>query len=340
MVSSGEFQQAVGLISGASNVLVTSHTRPDGDACGSVKAMCEALKSLGKKVQPLFLSPVAGWYQFLFAEEKVPILINDIKLEQLRSGEFDGFDLIIILDTNSYIQLPNFDEWLKESSAKVLVLDHHITADGLGDVELVDSTAAATGQIVLDLFRHAEWELTESVAEAIFVALCTDTGWFRFLNTDSRCFRDAADLVDAGLKPARIYRKLYQNFSPARMKLLTAMLDNIELHLDGSLALQHVMRDDFDRTGATGTDTESLIDECQRIKTVEAAALFVELKDGDFRCSLRSKGIIDVREIAQKHGGGGHSMAAGVTLAGPLEAAKELILAGVREQFETIGSRK
>ena len=313
MVTTDDFAKAVGLIDGATDVLITAHTRPDGDACGSVRAMCDVLWGLGKKARPMFLSPLAQWYEFLFAE-KVPILGNDITTEQLHAGRFDDCDLVIIIDTNSYIQLPQFDEWLRKTHKKVLVIDHHITADNLGDVELIDTTAAAACEIVLDLFKYAGWPITGEVAEALFVALSTDSGWFKFSNADSRIFRNAAELIDAGARPAEIYQKLYQNFSPHRMNLMVRMLQTLDLHFDGRLAVQHIMRSDFDAAGATGRDTENLIDECRRIGSVEVAALFVELADGGFRCSLRSKGGADVRQIAQKFGGGGHKKASGVNL--------------------------
>jgi len=238
-----------------------------------------------------------------------------------------------IVDTNSCVQLPQFDEWLKKSKKKILVIDHHITNDGLGDVELVDTTAAAAGEIVLDLMKYAGWPLTPGIAEALFVALSTDTGWFRFGNADSRIFRCAAELIDAGARPNLLYGKMYQNFSPQRLKLMIRMLERLELHFDGRLATQCIMRSDFDETGATGPDTENLIDECQRLTSVEAAALFVELADGKFRCSLRSKADIDVRRIAQKYGGGGHKVAAGLTLTGPFENAKQIILDAVAKQL-------
>ncbi len=332
MVATDDFKKAVGLIEGATNVLITAHTRPDGDACGSVRAMCDVLCGLGKKVQPMFLSPLAEWYEFLFAE-KVPILGNDITTEQLHAGRFDDCDLVIIIDTNSYIQLPQFDEWLKKTHKKVLVIDHHITGDNLGDVELLDTTAAAAGEIVLDLFKYAGWPINAEIAEALFVALSTDSGWFKFSNADSRIFRNAAELIDAGARPAEIYQKLYLNFSPHRMNLLVRMLQTIDLHFDNRLAMQHIMRSDFDAAGATGRDTENFINECQRIGSVEVAALFVELSDGGFRCSLRSKGGMDVQKIAQKFGGGGHKKASGVNLPGPLDHAKKLILEEVAAQL-------
>ncbi len=333
MVATDAFKKAVGLIDGSTDVLITAHTRPDGDACGSVRAMCDVLWGLGKKAQPMFLSPLAQWYEFLFAE-KVPILGNDITTEQLHGGRFDDCDLVIIIDTNSYVQLPQFDEWIRKTHKKVLVIDHHVTADNLGDVELIDTTAAAAGEIVFDLFKYAGWPITGEVAEALFVALSTDSGWFKFSNADSRIFRNAAELIDAGAQPAVIYQKLYQNFSPHRMNLLVRMLQTIDLHFDNRLAMQHIMRSDFDDTGATGRDTENLIDECQRIGSVEVAALFVELSDGGFRCSLRSKGGMDVQQIARKFGGGGHKKASGVNLPGPLDRAKKLIIDEVAAQLD------
>jgi len=311
---------------------LTSHVRPDGDACGSVRALCDILAHLGKKTQAVFLSPLASWYQFLF-EPKVPILGNDITKEQIEAGCFDRCDLVIIVDTNSYVQLPRIDEWLKKTKTKKLVIDHHITKDGLGDVELIDTTAAATGEIVLDLMKYARWPLTPDIAEALFVALSTDTGWFRFGNADSRIFHCAAELIDAGARPNLLYGKMYQNFSPQRMALMIRMLERLELHFDGRVATQCIMRSDFDETGSTGPDTENLIDECQRLTCVEVAALFVELSDGKFRCSLRSKTDIDVRRIAQKYGGGGHKVAAGLTLPGPFEDAKQKIINDIAEQL-------
>lgn len=329
MTTTDDFKKALDLINKSASWLVTSHTRPDGDAVGSMKALCQIASQLGKKAQPILLSPPADWYKFIF-EENVPVLGNDIKIENLQTGRYD---LVVIVDTNSYVQLPEFDKWLKASKTPVLVIDHHVSGDGLGTVEIVDSTAAATGEIVFDLLKEADWEITPQIAEALYIAISTDTGWFRFDNTDARVMRNASSLIELGAKPAKIYHKMYQNYSPARLKLLGKMLENLELHHNGKIALQVIMRSDFDETGATGTDTEEFVNECQRVSSVEAAALFVELKDGGFRCSLRSNGTIDVRKIAQKFGGGGHKVAAGVNLKGPLETAKKNILDEFKKQL-------
>jgi len=332
MVTNDDFKKAVDLINDSGNVLLTTHTRPDGDACGCVAVMSDALAGLGKKSKALMLSPMPEWYDFLFTE-KVSVLGEDVTVEELTEGRFGEFDLIIIVDTNSNSQLDKFSQYLRQNSKPVLVIDHHATADGLGNVELVDSGAAAAGLIVYDLLKYANWPITEKVAEALFVAIATDTGWFQFSNTDSRVYRSCAELIDAGAKPTEIYHSLYQNFSQTRFKLMLAMLNTIELHFDGRFATQHISQRDFEQTGATHKDTENLINECQRISTVEAAALFVELKDVRIRCSLRSTGAVDVSKIAVKFGGGGHKMAAGTYLPSPLENAKQLIMAEIEKQL-------
>lgn len=332
MINTDDFQKAVELINKSSNILITAHTKPDGDACGCVTAMCDVLGALGKNVTPLLLSPPPQWYEFLFAE-KAAVLGEDVRLDELTAGRFGRFDLIVIVDTNSYSQLPKFDEYLKQADTPVLVLDHHQTSDSLGDVELVDSNTAATGLIVFELLKYAGWPVTEKIAESLFVTMATDTGWFQFSNTDSRVYRACAELVDAGIKPTQIYDHLYLNFSYSRFKLMAGMLDKIELHLDGRYAAMQITKQDIERTGAVYGDTENLINECHRIGTVEASVLFIELEDDRIRCSLRSKGHLDVSKIAAKFGGGGHTMAAGTFLPGPLENAKQIILAEMENRL-------
>ncbi len=332
MVNSGNFQKAIDLINQSSSILLTSHTKPDGDACGCLVAMAEVLAALGKKTQLLLLSPLPQWYEFLFAE-KVPILGQDIDIQQMTEGKFGAFDLIMIVDTNSLSQLPKFGKYLKKADNPILIIDHHKTGDGLGSVELIDETAAATGLIIFDLIKYAGWPITEKIAQVLFVAVVSDTGWFQFPNTDSRVFRTCTELIDAGVNVTEIYHKLFQNFSPQRLKLITAMLNTLELHLDGRFATQYLLQRDFEQTGATYEDTENLINECKRISSVEVAALFVQLKDGRIRCSLRSSGGVDVCKIAEKFDGGGHKMAAGTYLQGPVENAKQLILDAVSEQL-------
>jgi phosphoesterase RecJ-like protein len=330
MALTDDFKNAIELISKSQNALITTHVRPDGDACGCVVAMAEALKSLGKNTTAMLLSELPQWYEFLF-EEKPPVYDRGIKPEQLTD-----IDLIILVDVNSDNQLPKFCDYLKNhrDGAKMLVFDHHVTNDGLGDVEIIDTSASATGLIVYDLLECAGWPVTENIAAALFVAISTDTGWFQFSNTDARTLTTAGKLMQYGINATELYRKLYQNFTPQRFRLMSRMFDSLELHFDGRYAVQQLTLKDFEETGAAYTDTENLIDRCRCINTVEAAALFIELEDGRVRCSLRSTGNVDMRLVGQKFGGGGHVVAAGVHLPGPMENAKKLIYDAVKEQLK------
>lgn len=324
MAPCDSFQKAVDFVNRAQRVLLTTHIRPDGDACGCIRALADVLEAQGKTAHILFMSPLASWYESLF-DHKPPILGNDIKPENLAEAYAD-VDLIVIADTDSRIQLPGFADWLSACGKPILVIDHHITGDHLGDVEIVDSAAAAAGEIVFDLIQYAGWPVTLRIAESIFIAVATDTGWFKYANTDSRIFQTAARLIEYGVHPTQVYQQMYQSFTPARLRLMTRMLEHLELHANGRIATQYILRKDFDETGASGPDSENLIDECQRIQSVEAAALFIELADGGFRCSLRSKGRVDVRMIAQEHGGGGHTLASGVNLQGALDTVLRMVV--------------
>jgi len=325
MTREAVYQQAVALIERSNTILVTTHTRPDGDACGCVAAISEVLRNTGKKVLPLLLSPLPQWYAFVFTE-RVPVLGKDIRPEDLTKGAFADVDLVIIADTGSYSQLTGLENYLRQSGKPVLVIDHHVTSDKLGQVEIADQTAGAAGLVLYDFLTYARLPITPTAAQALFVAIATDTGWFQLSNTDSRVYRSCAELVDLGVKPTELYKKLYQDFSHERFHLMVRMLNTIELHLDGRYASQQILLEDFAKTGAAHQDTENLINECQRIGSVRVAALFVEHKDGRVRCSLRSRGEVDVSDLAVKFGGGGHKMAAGTFLPGPMENAKRLIL--------------
>jgi phosphoesterase RecJ-like protein len=324
MIRKDVCRQAAALMQHSSNVLVTTHTRPDGDACGDVAAMTEALRNAGKAAHPLFLSPIPRWYAFLF-DERVPILGEDIQADGLTGGALGEIDLVVLVDTNSYSQLPGLENYLRQSKTPVLVVDHHVTSDGLGRVEIIDESAAAAGLVLFDLLKCLRWPITRKIAEALFVAIATDTGWFQLRNTDSRAYRSCADLIDLGARPPELYEKLYQDFSYSRFKLMVRMLNSVELHLGGRYASQRILLEDFAQTGAAFNDTENLINECHRIGSVRVSALFIELKDGRIRCSLRSRGEVDVSEVAAKFGGGGHRMAAGTFLPGPIPNAERLI---------------
>ena len=315
MITDEQKQTAVDLLERSERILITTHVKPDGDACGSVSGLAQALRERGKHIRTLFLSEIPHWYAFLLSEPPV-VLGEDISKEQLMSGRWESFDLVVLVDVNSVSQLPVLTDYLDKTGIPVLVIDHHATADHLGTVELVDTSAAAAGILVYELIKYAQWPIKERMAEALFVAAATD----------SRVYRDCAELIELGANPSQIHDKLYKNYSVARFRLMQTMLDRLELHFHDRFALQCIRHDDFIQTGANYEDTENFINECHRIGTVKASTLLIELEDGRIRCSLRSRGDVDVSRIAAFYGGGGHKMAAGAFLPGPLEHAKNLIL--------------
>lgn len=318
------FTRALELLKKSNDILIVSHNRPDGDACGSMAALEIALAATGKKVSCLLLSPLPQWYSFIFPTSP-EVLGETVTSQQLNDGSFFDGDLVILVDVNCRNQLEGFVDYLEQKKQPVLVIDHHVTSDALGDIEIVDTKAAAAGIVVYDLLTRDGFPIDRNVAEALFLAISTDTGWFRFGNTDNRTLAVVARLTECGANPAKLYHEIYENFSVEKFSLMVKMLQSIQIHFDGRYVEQQITQKDFQQTNATASDSENLIDECRRIKTLQAAALFVELADGKVKCSLRSTGSIDVRLIAQKFGGGGHKAAAGVHLPGPLEKAKKMI---------------
>ncbi len=340
MLGSDKFREALETIKASNNILITAHIRPDGDACGSVRGITYLAEVLGKKIHPLFLSQVSDWHNFLF-EEEPDILGHSTAIEDLKEGlgKWADIDLVVICDTNSYTQLPIFEEWLrgyKKQGKKVLVFDHHITNDSIGDVELVDASSAACGEIVFEFLKFAQIKIPADVAEALFVSIASDTGWFRFGAKANEVYSRASELITLGASPVTIYQRLYQNFELPRLKLLARVLDGLELHLDKRVAVKTILQKDLIETNASPRDTQGIIEQGQKIGSVRVAVVLVEQEDSKIKVSLRSKGEVNVRKIAQKFGGGGHDFAAGVIIDSGIEEAKAMILEEIKKQFDAL----
>jgi len=330
------------MIESARKILITTHIRPDGDAIGSMTALKGIIEQLGRlkghqrQVQLLLLSNSGENYMFLFCE-KPWIWGSDLTPEQVAGGLLEQFDLIIVVDTSAVRQLPGISDYLVkrtenagQTGKNVLVIDHHLTSDAIGNCLLVDPKVCAAGEIVFDLCRQLTpgEALNEGVACALLVAIGTDTGWFRFENSSARAFEIAGELIRAGAKADELYQKLYQNFPPERLILLGLTLETLELQYDGRLAVMQITREMLGKSRAKRSHIENIVNEPQQIGTVIAVVLLVEQEDGSTRVSLRSKSAIDVNAVARKFGGGGHARAAGLTIKADLpEARKRIILA-------------
>jgi phosphoesterase RecJ-like protein len=294
--------------------LLTSHARPDGDAIGSVLACEQILRAMGKQPAVVMHDPVPRIYQTLPFADRV-----------LQSERINGnFEAAIILECDS-IQRTR----LHGLEGHFLIsIDHHVSGRPFADVNWIDPYAIATAEMVYRLARTAGVRISAEMATCLYTALMTDTGSFMFKGTNEHTFALARELVLAGADPVQCARNIYFAHSTAKMRLLGAALTN--LHREGCLAWIWVTRDQMERSGAREEDCEGIVNYALSIQDVEVAAFFREMPDGRFRVSLRSKGALNVAQIAERFGGGGHECASGCSVDGPLASAVARVIGQVR----------
>ena len=304
--------------------LLTSHVRPDCDALGSELAMAAILEQFGKDVLVVNPSAVPPNYRFLDPDRQLKQLGVDVAAE-----EIDSCEVLMVLDTTAWAQLGEMGEVIQGSKAKKLVLDHHVSGDDLGAELFKDTRAEATGRLVIEAADELGATLTREIARAAFVALATDTGWFRFSSTTSSTLRLAARLVDAGAVPEQLYRELYESETLARLQLIGRTMARTRTDLDGRLIHTWIELADFQALGAHPADSEDIINMTLAVSGTEAAVILVEQNTGGFKVSFRSRCDLDCARVAEKFGGGGHKRAAGAFLDEPLQSARAKVLDAV-----------
>ena len=316
----------VDLINANQRFLLTSHIRPDCDALGSELGMAAVLEKLGKEVRIVNGQETPPNLSFIDPQQRIMKLSADVQLDELQDTE-----VLMVLDTSAWAQLGPMGEVLKSLEATKIILDHHVSQDDLGAEPFKNTSAEATGRLVVEAADALGVELTPEMAAPLFAALSTDTGWFRFPSTGSETYRIAARLVDAGACPADIYRELYERNSSGRMRLRGEVLARINLVNDGKLGHTYVMKSDFDRLQALPSDTEDLVNLVLEIDGTQAAVIFIELVENtSFKVSFRSRCKLDCSQVAGHFGGGGHKAAAGATIEGKLEELQTSVLDAVR----------
>src|SRR5579862_1316216 len=292
--------------------LVAGHENPDGDALGSILATALALRGLEKEAT-LYLpgdAPLPGEYRFLQLGEVRRDVPAD--MEQL---------VLLALDCANESRLGP-DQSIRERARLVIDVDHHHDNSRFGDVNLIIPDASSTAEIVRDLLAELGVGLTPEIAEALYVALVTDTGRFQYTNTTPKALRLAAELVEAGADVHGIFRQVYETVQFAKLKLLARALDRARLFEGGRLVVSYLLRGDFDEVGAEEPYSEGIIDYLRQVEGAEMVALIREPPRDDgpaHRVSLRSsRDEVDVSAIARKAGGGGHRQAAGFSSDLPL----------------------
>lgn len=310
------------LVASHQRFILTTHIRSDCDALGSILGLSAVLKTLGKETILVTGDETPPNLAFLDPENEIKTLGNEVS-----AADLEGYDVLIICDTSAWAQLGSMGDVIRGTAAKKLLVDHHVGEDEGLDVEIFkNTTAAATGRLIVEAAEQLGVELTPEMATPLYAALATDTGWFRFNSVTAITMDVGAKLIAAGARPQEIYTSLYEQDSLARLKLRGRIIGRTETLLDGRLAHTHVFRSDLDETGAVPTDTEDVINLTLGVKGVEAAVIFVEQLDGGFKLSFRSRCDLNCSEIASQFGGGGHKAAAGAYIVGPFEVAQKTVL--------------
>jgi bifunctional oligoribonuclease and PAP phosphatase NrnA len=305
--------------------VLTTHIRPDGDALGSQWALCGALEQLGKDVLICNAFAVPPNLKFLDPQGKFRQLGKDVGADEVL-----GCEVLIVLDTSAWAQLGEMGEVIRRFPGRKCVIDHHVSADDLGAELFKDEDAEATGQLVMELLDRLGTAITPDMARAVFAAVATDTGWFRFSSTRPETYRLAARLAEAGAAPDAIYNDLYENDSLGRLQLIGRALGRAESELGGRLIHTYLDQNDFRTTGSLPSDSEDIINLTLSVRGTEAAVILVEQPTGGFKISFRSRCEMDCAALAEQFGGGGHKKAAGAFLPGGLADVRKRVLDAVR----------
>jgi bifunctional oligoribonuclease and PAP phosphatase NrnA len=304
----------LGVLSRGERFLVCSHSRPDGDAVGSMLAMGMLIQKLGKRADLVAADRVPNVYRGLPGE-------GSIRFAMHVHGPYDAV-IVLECDGLERTRLRGLEPFY------LVNIDHHSTGRTFGHLNWIDREAASVGELVYRLIKGSGVAITPEMAACLYTTVLTDTGGFCYGNTSASTFAVARELVEAGADPIRIAQEVY--FSTATSKLLVLGAALSRLKREGRLAWLSVTHQDMIRTCAADEDCEGIVNYAVSIAGVEAAVFLRELPEGRVRVSLRSKGEVDVSAIAQALGGGGHENAAGLTLDGPVPRALEEILAALR----------
>lgn len=309
--------------------LLLGHIQIDGDALGAAVALSRALRVRGCAPCVVLEEPTPKIFDFLVPEETVLVITDEESANNLVAAA----DLAIVLDNNAWSRLGFMEQALRNATFPVICIDHHPALVPFSALHFVDTRAAATGLLVLELLEELGWPLDAMGADALYTAFVNDTGWFRWSNTDARVFAAAERLLRAGAKPERVAAALGQRESLAGKKLLGRFLEGVTLSHNGRLALGCVTHAMFASTGATRADSEDFVNQLRSIEGVEIAAFLREESSG-VKLSFRTRAPASALRLALQFEGGGHVLAAGGRHLGPLQATLDAVNRAVSEELE------
>jgi len=313
---------------------ITTHVNPDGDGLGSEVGLVHLLRGQGLDAIITNPSPTPPRFSFLFSD--LPGVDRSAEaVKELRRA-----DLIIVLDIADLARLGMLIETVRERGVPVACVDHHVSAGVLPPgPRYVDPDAAATGELIFEVAQANGWPVTLAAARALYVAVLTDTGGFRFSNTRPRTLRVAADLLETGVDPETIYLEVYARAPEGRPRLFAEALQTLVVEHEYGLAWVTVPPGAIERLGVSSDDLDGVVEFPRSIEGVRMALLFREISQGRVKVSLRSVGDVDVAAFAKAYGGGGHTKAAGLSVVGSLAEVQRIVLQAAREYLGNGGSR-
>ncbi len=303
--------------------VIVTHVHPDGDALGSQVGLARYLGEAGREVVVVSHDPVPR------ALSMIDLAGLDFRVFHPASDEplIRDAAALVLLDNSAPDRLGRLERPMLAAAARTLCIDHHPTRGTPWAENILDVGSCATAAMVYELARERGWRPAPNAAEALFVGLATDTGFFRFNSTSPDALRVAAELLEAGAEPARCYRHIHERNSPEYTRLLGAALAGLDLDAGGAIASVRIPLAMSERHGGRDIDTSEMTTPLLAIEGVRIAALFRELPGGRVKVSLRSKGTLDVHGLASEFGGGGHRNASGIVTEGPLEEVVRTVLA-------------
>ncbi|MBI4651476.1 bifunctional oligoribonuclease/PAP phosphatase NrnA [Candidatus Desantisbacteria bacterium] len=305
------------------NFIISSHINPDGDSTGSQLAMFLILKKLNKKVEILDADPIPNIYKFLPSSEIPKTVLNK---------EFD-FNAAIILDCGDIKragELPiNFDK-----IKTIINIDHHISNKFYGQLNYVDSEASSTGELIFRLIKELKVSIDNDIGTCLYTAIMSDTGGYKFENTTHGAFSTVAELVSYGIRPDKLSKKIYENYTLNTMHLLGLALQTLSLKAGGKISYMFVTLKMMENTSTKAEHTEGFVNHARSISGVEAGLFFRETENGTIKVSMRSKEYIDTNKIAALWNGGGHARASGCEIKGDLNTVIEKVTKKVEEEID------
>lgn len=331
--SNATLTQVAARILAAHRIMITTHIKPDGDAMGSTLALTRALTAKGKHAELFLMGPLESNLKII--ADATPFRM----VEQRPPG--DAYDLAVVLDTGAWSQLEPLTAWLKDHHDVVVGIDHHPRGDDVASMRLVQPDAVSTTAMLVPLLAQMKCPLSGGVggvAEALFVGLATDSGWFRYGNAGAEAFKLAAELLACGVDKSRLYQVLEENHSPQRLALEARGLASLEYASGGAVAIQSLRIEDFKTTGGSPEDLSGLVNTPMNVGAVRVSILLSQTAPGLTKISFRSKpaapgndagDFVDVNALAARFGGGGHVHAAGARVKMDIDEARKAVLAAL-----------